>query len=384
MSKNVLPSIYNTLIIQTLIRGILVNKYRNNYKYKERNSNFFIPIEIKNVEETKNLPSYQKVKFKCSYCEQEVIRNTARVRDKEELICKGCLISKRKAIKKTSIEENQKIKSLEEIKNTSEKNAKLVVLYNCEKCGKEIKGKIANLKYKENLLCPKCASAFKNFQLYGVKTALQLKKNRFFDGRNFTEKEKEKQWFQIRETNWLTEEKYKRKEKWFEKDRGLKIIDFDKNLMVLTLRCVCGHYQKVMVDTSYRRIFCEKCFNDKPSYTVSYEEQQFVNNFKMNFPEVKIIQSYKGWAKGFKYSNLQEIDLFLPDLNIGFEFNGIFYHDKNNPLKEILKSKRAKESNISLYHVWQDDWRNNRFKILGEINGLLYFNLKEFNYLCRY
>jgi len=54
----------------------------------------------------------------------------------------------------------------------------------------------------------------------------------------------------------------------------------------------------------------------------------------------------------------KELDIYLPELNIAFEYNGTYFHseifkDKNYHQE---KTSQCKEVNISLYHVWEHDW----------------------------
>ena len=58
------------------------------------------------------------------------------------------------------------------------------------------------------------------------------------------------------------------------------------------------------------------------------------------------------------YRDGLEIDIYLPDLKIGFEFNGLYWHsiefkDKNY---HIDKTKHFQEKGIRIIHVWEDDW----------------------------
>lgn len=53
-----------------------------------------------------------------------------------------------------------------------------------------------------------------------------------------------------------------------------------------------------------------------------------------------------------------EIDIYLPELGIGFEFNGLYWHseefkDKNYHLN---KTNYFREKDIRLIHIWEDDW----------------------------
>jgi hypothetical protein len=55
-----------------------------------------------------------------------------------------------------------------------------------------------------------------------------------------------------------------------------------------------------------------------------------------------------------------ELDIYLPELKLAFEYNGIFWHsdvykDKNYHLN---KTNLCLDTDIQLIHIWEDDWLN--------------------------
>ena len=56
--------------------------------------------------------------------------------------------------------------------------------------------------------------------------------------------------------------------------------------------------------------------------------------------------------------NPYEIDIFLPELKLGFEFNGLYWHSDKYKNLEYHKNKQkaALENNIKLYNIYEDDW----------------------------
>jgi len=67
--------------------------------------------------------------------------------------------------------------------------------------------------------------------------------------------------------------------------------------------------------------------------------------------------------------NGKEIDVYVPSLRIGFEFNGDYWHSDEVILKtrgisseefDLLKLEEAKKSGVDLYFVKEFDWINNR------------------------
>ena len=73
----------------------------------------------------------------------------------------------------------------------------------------------------------------------------------------------------------------------------------------------------------------------------------------------------------------KEIDIFIPDLNIGIEFNGNWWHNEKvctNKLYHQEKSKLAEEKGIFLYHIFEYEWNTKKEQILNQLNNLLGIN----------
>ena len=54
----------------------------------------------------------------------------------------------------------------------------------------------------------------------------------------------------------------------------------------------------------------------------------------------------------------KELDIYLPDMNLAFEFNGVYWHNEFNKPKYYHqdKSVNCMKKNIQLIHIWEDDW----------------------------
>lgn len=68
-----------------------------------------------------------------------------------------------------------------------------------------------------------------------------------------------------------------------------------------------------------------------------------------------------------------EIDIYLPQLKIGFEFNGLYWHsnmykDKNYHLN---KTEHFQKKDIRIIHIWEDDWDLKRDIIKSQIKNWL-------------
>lgn len=90
--------------------------------------------------------------------------------------------------------------------------------------------------------------------------------------------------------------------------------------------------------------------------------------------------------------NGQEIDIYIPELKVGFEYNGCYFHSTEYKEKDyhFRKKQIAKEAGIDLYFIWEDDWQNKQDLIkslikskLGAIKNKVYARnckLKELSY----
>jgi hypothetical protein len=104
----------------------------------------------------------------------------------------------------------------------------------------------------------------------------------------------------------------------------------------------------------------------------------YENSFKSNAEEeiTTIIKSF-----GFevlnndkKTLNGTEIDIFIPELNLAYEYNGLYYHSEKmgkNRWYHLNKQKLAEENNIKLIHIFEDEWINKKQIVINKIIHLL-------------
>jgi len=98
---------------------------------------------------------------------------------------------------------------------------------------------------------------------------------------------------------------------------------------------------------------CTNCFPISENASISQIE---LYNFIKNNYDGEIISDCKNIIKPY------EIDIYIPKLNLGFEFNGVWWHsDKYKPNNYHLdKYEKANENGIKLITIWEDDWLKNR------------------------
>ena len=58
------------------------------------------------------------------------------------------------------------------------------------------------------------------------------------------------------------------------------------------------------------------------------------------------------------YRDGLEIDIYLPELKLGFEFNGLYWHSEEwkNKWYHLNKTTYFKDKDITVIHIWEDDW----------------------------
>lgn len=89
------------------------------------------------------------------------------------------------------------------------------------------------------------------------------------------------------------------------------------------------------------------------------EVREFVES--LGFETEKLIEG----AGNSKISPRFEIDIYIPEKRIGIEYNGSYYHSINGKREgritksyHYTKSMIAKEKDIQLIQVWEDQWKN--------------------------
>ena len=57
-----------------------------------------------------------------------------------------------------------------------------------------------------------------------------------------------------------------------------------------------------------------------------------------------------------------ELDVYLPDRKIAFEFDGVFWHNEFNKPKDyhLTKTEKCAEKGIRLIHIFEDEWNDRR------------------------
>lgn len=120
---------------------------------------------------------------------------------------------------------------------------------------------------------------------------------------------------------------------------------------------------------------CRKCNPINKNSSLEIKIKDFLNNIN-----IKHIDGDK------KILNGKEIDIFLPDHNLGIEINGCYYHSEINGGKDknyhLNKSILSNQKNTKLIHIFEDEINNKFDIVLSRISNFLNLNKKIYARKC--
>ncbi len=166
----------------------------------------------------------------------------------------------------------------------------------------------------------------------------------------------------------------KRKENYVNKlkDLGYNVIGYDEN--EYEIECKQGHRYKIKSNLAYARLEygIELCIECNPvDIQSSASEQELFQFIKENVNYGVINKCDTEISK--------ELDIYIPELKIAFEYNGLYWHsDKYKDRKyHFNKTNECKEKGIRLFHIFENDWKNKKeivqsmiLNILGKSNSI--------------
>ncbi|MBR5768281.1 MAG: zinc-ribbon domain-containing protein, partial [Clostridia bacterium] len=106
-------------------------------------------------------------------------------------------------------------------------------------------------------------------------------------------------------------------------------------------KCRFGHTWTAKINNRYNGCGCPEC---RKGLKTSFPEQAVFFYLKSIFPDA--VNSYKDI-----FSSQMELDIFLPSINVGIEYDGIAWHGENAVEKEQRKHEICKQNNIHLVRL---------------------------------
>ena len=302
-----------------------------------------------------NIGSKAKIKLQCT-CNaiyemkfNEYIRYNNDL-DLGEFKCKNCkrVETVKRKYNVENVFQNEKIKT--KIKNTLKEKYNVDNISKLEE-NKEIVGK--KISEKSKVSNEKRVNTVQ--EKYNVDNISQLefvknKKKDKWERLNSLEKEliNNKRSFSIIEKN--KDDEYREKFKMCNdnENKYLKYLGDKTHLF----QCKLGHEFEMNTDTYWgrKRLNSNVCNICNPRFESS-GQQEVVNYIKSFYKGEIVINSRK-------IINPLEIDIFIPEFNIAFEYNGIFWHSDKFKSNDYHFNKwlKCKMLNIKLFQIWEDEW----------------------------
>ena len=129
--------------------------------------------------------------------------------------------------------------------------------------------------------------------------------------------------------------------------------------------CEKGHKRRQSVYNTVRYPNCPQCMQ----WGTSILEQEVIAYVKSILPkDVEIKENDR------KLISPKELDIYIPELSVAVEFNGLYWHSEANGKSKNYhynKWKQCKSKNVQLITVWEDDWLYRQEHVKSQLSTLL-------------
>lgn len=225
---------------------------------------------------------------------------------------------------------------LSQMKRTAKNMGITYVEFECPECKKLVKNKLVTFFRRKNLLCHQCIMKKINNDPEGLKKR----------GATRTESNKLKRASKERE-EWLIKNEFE------PKNLVIQSTFFDKeNEKNYTLQCklcnstfVWNEYQRNSGKEITQHPYCKFCHKDLTSRK-EYDLYEYIKSIYNK----TILKNSREIIKP------KEIDIYLPDLKLGFEFDGLHWH-QGDTYNLYEKTKICNDAGITLVHILESDWQ---------------------------
>lgn len=152
----------------------------------------------------------------------------------------------------------------------------------------------------------------------------------------------------------------------YDKDYNYEKVNYINNRSKVEIICCTHGSFLISPDNFLQGKGCQKCGNH-----LSKSEDEIVGILSKYY---NIERNNRNILDGM------EIDIYIPDLKVGIEYNGLRWHsdkfkkDRNYHLNKTLK---AKEQGIKLIQIFEDEYLNNKQIVLNKLFHLLNININK-------
>ncbi|MDR0675889.1 MAG: DUF723 domain-containing protein [Elusimicrobiota bacterium] len=153
------------------------------------------------------------------------------------------------------------------------------------------------------------------------------------------------------ESNALTKEEFIERANIFHKNKyDYSLVEYKNQETKVRIICpIHGEFLQRAGDHIYNKAGCPKCTTQQSKGEIEISE--WLKSLNIN-----VIERNKNLIYPY------EIDIFLPDYNLGIEYNGVFWHcfSKTGKTKHRIKWKLAQSKNIDLIQLWDLEWEQHK------------------------
>jgi hypothetical protein len=157
-------------------------------------------------------------------------------------------------------------------------------------------------------------------------------------------------------------ESEKRKKTIFDKfkNRNPSIIQQTKDEFI----CQCNIHGEYIIPKS---IFSNRKINNSETCVICNPISQNISGKEIKLKNM-ICENYSGEVLSNYRIGRKEIDIYIPELNLGIEFNGLRWHSElfNNSYNLLDKSNYMLKNGIRIIHIFEDDY-DTKFEIVKSI-----------------
>ena len=261
-----------------------------------------------------------------------------------------------KQYRKKIIQQSWKNKSAEELIKIKEKRKNGTKPKKCKVCGKEFIPNSIGAKHNVYLCSDECRNIYYNkYSKSGIKICQEC-------GKSYTYIENQGNWDKnnnLVKCKGLGHSFTIRSDRYCCYECGIKHkenLRKEKNLEKY------GYISPFQNEEKRQEIYI-KLKNEGKLFTSSGEKEILTYIKSLGFNPTKYIL-----GNGLSDSSKRfEIDIYIPELKIGIEYNGVYYHSLNgkkegniNTVYHYNKSKVAEQLGIDLIHIWEDQWLNQK------------------------
>lgn len=124
-----------------------------------------------------------------------------------------------------------------------------------------------------------------------------------------------------------------------------------------------------------KRYGYETCTKLNPIGVLNSGREQELLLYIQDIYNSKIIENDR------KLLNGKELDIYLPEKKLAFEFNGVYWHSDvyKNKNYHYDKTMSCMVKNIQLIHIWEDDWKYKKDIVKNIIRGKLGLHTNKIN-----